>query len=201
MDFEIIVATTSEDKMSEFRQFFAGYSISLSSLKDIDLSIPINETGATFLDNALIKARAVARYVNKPVLADDSGLQIETLGGFPGTKSARFMAGTPYAERMMAILKMLEPHHNRRAQFSCTLVLMQPTGDYRIFIGTCSGTIATQLVGANGFGYDPIFKVDELGKTFGEASITEKQKYSHRGKAVEKLITCLVNNNIIKKMR
>ncbi|HAV20200.1 MAG TPA: non-canonical purine NTP pyrophosphatase, partial [Firmicutes bacterium] len=63
------------------------------------------------------------------------------------------------------------------------------------------GTIATQLVGANGFGYDPIFKVDELGKTFGEASITEKQKYSHRGKAVEKLITCLVNNNIIKKMR
>ena len=187
--------------MREFRSFFDGYAVSLSSLKDIDLTLPINETGATFLYNALLKARAVARYVNKPVLADDSGLQIEVLGGFPGVKCSRFMAGTPYSERMAALLKMMEPHHNRKAQFSCTLVLMQPSGDYRIFIGTCSGTIAERITGINGFGYDPIFHVDGLDKTFGEATIQEKQRYSHRGKAVDKLINCLINNSLIKKSR
>lgn len=199
MDFEVIVATSSDDKMREFRHFFSGYSIELASMKDINLSLPIAETGTSFLDNALIKARAVARYVNKPVLADDSGLQIEALGGFPGVKSARFMAGSSYPEKMMAILKMMEPYKNRRAQFSCTLVLMHPSGDYRIFIGTASGHITEQLEGSNGFGYDPIFRCDELGKSFGDATIEEKHRYSHRGKAVDKAIQCMITSCLIRK--
>lgn len=201
MDFEIIVATTSEEKMREFRHFFSPYSVKLFSLRDIDLSIPIHETGATFLDNALIKARSVARYVNKPVLADDSGLQIEALGGFPGVKSARFMIGSSYIDKMEAIIKMMETHHNRKAQFSCTLVLMQPSGDYRIFIGTAGGTIAERISGTNGFGYDPIFVASDLGKSFGEATIEEKHRYSHRGKAVDKAINCLINSCLIKKTK
>jgi XTP/dITP diphosphohydrolase len=199
MDFEVIVATTSEDKMREFRHFFDGYSIELASMKDINLSLPIAETGSSFLDNALIKARAVARYVNKPVLADDSGLQIEALGGFPGVKSARFMAGSTYIEKMGAILKMMEPYKNRRAQFSCTLVLMHPNGDYRIFIGTASGIITERIEGENGFGYDPIFRSDELGKSFGEATLDEKHRYSHRGKAVDKAIQCMITSCLIRK--
>ncbi len=199
MDYEVIIATTSEDKMREFRHFFAGYSIALASMCDIDLNLPINENGNSFLDNALIKARAVARYVNKPVLADDSGLQIEALGGFPGVKSARFMIGASYEEKMAALLKMLEPYKNRRAQFSCTLVLMYPNGDYRIFIGAASGVITDTILGHNGFGYDPIFKSDDLGKSFGEATLEEKNRYSHRGKAVDKAIQCMMANCLIKK--
>ncbi|MFA5235854.1 MAG: RdgB/HAM1 family non-canonical purine NTP pyrophosphatase [Bacilli bacterium] len=199
MELDVIVATTNEEKMREFRHFFYGYSINLSSLKDISLNVPINESGTTFLDNALIKARAVSRYVNKPVLADDSGLQIEALGGFPGLKSSRFMTGSNYLDKMEAIIKMMESHHNRRAQFSCTLVLMHPNGDYRIFIGTACGVITDKIIGANGFGYDPIFRSDELGKSFGEATLDEKHRYSHRGKAVDKAIQCMINSCLIKR--
>jgi len=201
MDFEVIIATNSEDKMREFRHFFSGYSISLSSLKEIELSLPFNETGLTFLDNALIKARAVAKYVNKPVLADDSGLQIEALGGFPGVKSARFMPGSSYKDKMESIIQMMIPYKNRRAQFTCTLVLMHPNGDYRIFIGTTDGIITESIDGEGGFGYDPIFKSDELGKSFGQATLEEKHKYSHRGKAVDKAIACLMNSCLIKKTK
>jgi XTP/dITP diphosphohydrolase len=199
MNYEMIIATTNEDKMREFRDFFAPYNITLYSLKDVNLDISIPETGQTFLDNAMIKARIVSKYVNKTVLADDSGLQIEALGEFPGTKSARFMAGSSYKDKMEAILRMMNNHHNRKAQFSCTLVMMNPNGEYRIFIGTASGKITEQIIGENGFGYDPIFLCDELNKSFGEASGEEKAKYSHRGKAVNKAITCLVQRSLIKK--
>jgi len=199
MDFELIVATNNEDKMREFRHYFGGYSVNLLSLKDIELALPFNETGATFLDNALIKARAVSKYVNKPVLADDSGLQIEALGGFPGVKSSRFLPGASYKEKMEAIIQMMVPYRNRKAQFTCTLVLMHPNGYYRIFIGAASGTITEALDGEQGFGYDPIFRCDELGKSFGQATIEEKHRYSHRGKAVDKAIQCLINNCLIKK--
>jgi XTP/dITP diphosphohydrolase len=199
MDYEIIVATKNKDKMREFRHYLSGYTVSLQSLLDIDLSPKICETGSTFLDNALIKAKAVARHVNKPVLADDSGLQIAALNDFPGTKSARFMIGSSYPEKMDAIIKMMETHNNRSAQFSCTLVLITPDGDQRFFIGTATGQITEYQRGINGFGFDPIFFCDELNKSFAEASIEEKRIYSHRGRAVEKLIECLINRNLIEK--
>lgn len=198
MEFDVIVATHNENKMMELRHFFKDYTIKLSSLRDIQLSISIDESGQSFLDNALMKARVVAKYVNKPVLSDDSGLMIESLGGFPGLKSKRFMTGSSYVDKNLAIIKMMQNHQNRKATFNCTMVLMYPNGDYRIFIGTCLGQVTYELRGDNGFGYDPIFICDELDKTFAEATIDEKQTYSHRGKAVSKAITCLCRNGLMK---
>lgn len=202
MNYEIIVASNNPNKINELKAMVKDYTLTLISLDDVQLKLNVEESGSTFLENAVIKAQEVARKVNKTVIADDSGLQIEALKGFPGVKSSRFMDGHPYEEKNQEILNMMKIHKNRKAQFSCAMVIIYPDRETRFFIGTASGKIADDIApGNNGFGYDPIFYSDEIKKTFAEATDEEKNAISHRGKAMQKLIVCLVNKGLIKKVK
>lgn len=202
MNFEIIFATSNPNKLRELQAIVKPYTLTLISLTDVQLKLNIKETGTTFLENALIKAKEVARRVNKTVIADDSGLQIEALKGFPGVHSSRFMEGHPYDTKNAEILNMMKIHKNRKAQFSCAMVILYPDKETRFFIGTTGGKIVHDVSSAEqGFGYDPIFYSDELKKTFAEASLEEKNRVSHRGRAMYKIIQCLLDKGLIKKIK
>jgi XTP/dITP diphosphohydrolase len=202
MNYEIILATNNKDKIKEFKEYFAGYTVDFITLDDIKLKLSVHETGKTFLENAMIKAKAVAKHVNKTVVADDSGLQIDALRGFPGVYSARWMYPHPQEIKNQEIIRLMQPHKSRKAQFTCALVIHYPHKEMRFFVGTTTGKI-TKEVGEStqGFGYDPIFFSDELNKTFGAASIEEKNKVSHRGRAAEKLLQCLIDKKLITKIK
>jgi XTP/dITP diphosphohydrolase len=202
MNYEIIVATSNPNKLKELHAIAKPYTLTLISLNDVQLKLNIKETGTTFLENALIKAKVLAKRVNKTVIADDSGLQIEALKGFPGVHSSRFMEGHPYDVKNAEILNMMKIHKNRKAQFSCAMVIMYPDKETRFFIGTSSGKIALDISTVqHGFGYDPIFYSDELKKTFAEATIDEKNRISHRGRAMNKIIQCLLEKGLIEKVK
>jgi XTP/dITP diphosphohydrolase len=202
MNYEIIVATSNPNKLKELHAIVKPYTLTLISLNDVQLKLNIKETGTTFLENALIKAKVLAKRVNKTVIADDSGLQIEALKGFPGVHSSRFMEGHPYDVKNAEILNMMKIHKNRKAQFSCAMVIMYPDKETRFFIGTSSGKIALDISTVqHGFGYDPIFYSDELKKTFAEATIDEKNRISHRGRAMNKIIQCLLEKGLIEKVK
>jgi non-canonical purine NTP pyrophosphatase (RdgB/HAM1 family) len=202
MNYEIVVATSNPNKIKELQAIVQPYTLTLISLKDIQLKLNIKETGTTFLENALIKAREVAKKVNKTVIADDSGLQIEVLKGFPGVHSSRFMEGHPYDVKNAEILNMMKIHKNRKAQFSCAMVILYPDKETRFFIGATGGKIAQDISSSQqGFGYDPIFYSDEIKKTFAEATLEEKNEISHRGRAMKKIIQCLLDKDLIKKIK
>jgi XTP/dITP diphosphohydrolase len=154
------------------------------------------------LENALLKAKAVAKFVNKTVVADDSGLQIEALKGFPGVYSSRWMSEKSYDEKNQEIIRLMASHKNRKAQFTSAFVILYPHKEMRFFIGTTIGKISRESQqGTQGFGYDPIFYSDELGKNFSVANIEEKNSVSHRGKASEKLLQCLLDKKLIAKIK
>jgi len=202
MNYEIILATNNKDKIKELKEYFSGYTVDFITLEDIKLKLSVHETGKTFLENAMIKAKAVAKHVNKTVVADDSGLQIDALRGFPGVYSARWMYPHPQEEKNKEIIRLMQPHKSRKAQFTCALVIHYPHKEMRFFVGTTTGKITKECVdSSNGFGYDPLFFSDELEKTFGEASIEEKNKVSHRGRAAEKLLQCLIDKKLITKIK
>ena len=189
---EIVIATGNEHKMGEYRTMFAHLpNVKLTSMKEENINIDIVEDGQTFVDNALIKARAIAKLTNKYVLADDSGLEVFALNNFPGIYSARFMEGQPYPLKWQALNDMLKDKENKGAQFSCALALILPSKEELIFEGIEKGRIVSEIVGTNGFGYDPIFFSETLNKTFGDATDEEKNKVSHRGRALQKLFAYL----------
>ncbi len=145
-----------------------------------------DETGRTFRKNALIKARAVAKCVSHPVLADDSGLEVEALGGAPGIHSARYAgpkAGD--ADNRAKLLKALREQTNRRARFVCALCFLAAGENPRFFEGECRGSIALVERGGNGFGYDSLFIAEGESRTFGEMQLEEKNPLSHRGRATK----------------
>ena len=146
----------------------------------------VEEIGTTFAENAELKALAYAKITGMLTLSDDSGLEIDALGGAPGVYSARFAgAGTSYEERFRIILEQLRglPMEQRTARFRCAITLAEPSGYFRTVEGTIEGRIAEAPRGNHGFGYDPIFYVPELGKTFAESSSAQKNSISHRGRA------------------
>lgn len=184
----LLLATTNEHKLKEFRTILRELPFTLLSLRDVQLNMDVEETGTTFAENALLKARAYAQAANMLALADDSGLEIDALGGAPGIYSARFAGrGTPYAERFRLILARLHdvPVSQRTARFRCAIALAEPAGYTRVVEGTIEGLIAESPRGENGFGYDPIFLVPEYGKTTAEMAPEEKHRISHRGRAAE----------------
>ena len=193
---ELLLATSNAGKIKEFQarlQSF-GDKINFKTLKDYpDLVAPI-EDGATFEENALLKAKSYFKQTGLVSLADDSGLRVDALGGKPGIYSARF-AG-PHAsnednnQKLLRELKNI-PENERGAQFVCSLVLHFPDGEQLIAMGQVKGKITTQAQGTQGFGYDPLFYIPELGKTMAEISIEEKMQISHRGKAFEDLLVKL----------
>lgn len=180
--------------MKEFRHALKGLKIRLLSLDQFPGAPEVAETGRTLESNAMKKARAISRFTGYPALADDTGLEVKALGGLPGVKSARYAGPTCLpADNIRKLLKALagKTGHARRAQFRCIIAYVTPQGRTTLMEGRCSGRIADTPRGKKGFGYDPIFIPSSSQKTFAEMSLAEKQRLSHRGKALRRLTTLL----------
>jgi XTP/dITP diphosphohydrolase len=184
----LLVATTNQHKLAEYRAIFADLPFTLLSLHDIQLDMDVEETGATFQENAELKALTYAKVSGMLVLADDSGLEIDALGGAPGVYSARFVRpDATYEERFQVIFDQLHglPPEKRSARFRCVITLAEPGGYHQSVQGSIEGQITEAPRGLRGFGYDPIFLVPELGMTTAELEPEEKNRISHRGRAAQ----------------
>lgn len=193
---ELLLATTNHHKLEEYRAIFSGLSYRLLSLHNIQLELDVEETGTTFRENAELKALAYAKASGMLSLADDSGLEIDALGGAPGVYSARFAGkDASYEDRFRLLLEQLKGFsmEQRTARFHCAITLAEPSGYYQTVEGILEGRIAEAPRGDNGFGYDPIFLVPELGKTTAELLPEEKNRISHRGRAA-RLAAALLKN-------
>lgn len=182
---KIVAATSNAHKLKEIRAILKDHEI--VSQKEAGFTGEVEETGATFLENARLKARAVFEATGQSALADDSGLCVKALGGAPGVFSARYSGGGDKENRAL-LLKNLEQKENRAAYFACAIVLITADGKEYTAVGKSYGEILTEERGENGFGYDPLFYSRELKKTFAEASEEEKNSVSHRGRALEALL-------------
>ena len=183
----IVFATGNKDKMKEIRMILEETGFEAVSMKEAGIDLDIVEDGETFEENALIKARAVCAASGKIALADDSGLEIDALNKEPGVHSARFMGeNTSYDIKNNAILEKLAnvQDEKRSARFVCAIAAVFPDGREWICRQTMEGMIGHEIAGSNGFGYDPIFYLPEYGCTSAELSPAEKNKISHRGKAL-----------------
>ena len=188
----ILIATKNEGKTKEFRQFFAQLGYKVENLNAYPELPDVAETGLTFEENARLKAETIAELTGKMVLADDSGLKVDVLGGMPGVWSARF-SGPDATDasnnaKLLHELAMVFEQKDRSAKFHCTLVMAAPGAQSLVVEADWEGYIATAPQGENGFGYDPLFLVGDSGKTSAELSLEEKNKISHRAKALEKLV-------------
>ena len=185
---KVIFATGNEGKMKEIREILGDLDIELLSLKDAGIHADIVEDGKTFEENAQIKAKAIRDLTGEIVLADDSGLEIDYLNKEPGIYSARYMGeDTSYRIKNANLIERLEgvPDEKRTARFVCAIAAVLPNGELLTTLGTVEGRIGYEEKGANGFGYDPIFFLPEYGCTSAELSMEEKNKISHRGKALQ----------------
>lgn len=183
----VIFATGNADKMKEIRMIMADTGLEVLSMKEAGIQVNPEENGSTYEENALIKARALAALTDAVVLADDSGLEIDYLGREPGVLSARYMGeGTPYSVKNANLIGRLEgvPDEQRTARFVCAIAAVLPGGRELTVRGTIEGRIGYEEKGENGFGYDPIFYVPELSKTTAELTEEEKNRISHRGRAL-----------------
>lgn len=185
---EIVLATRNQGKIREFTALLEGLFEKITSLRDLEAAPDVAEEGETFRENALEKARAIAGYSGKPALADDSGLEVEALGGMPGVYSARY-AGDDATDRdnIIKLLRGLRGKEGRKARFVCCLAFVTPRGEEIVVSGTCEGVIIDEPAGEGGFGYDPVFFLPELGKTMAEIPGELKNKISHRARACRKL--------------
>ena len=189
MNKEICVATNNKGKLREYREILAPMGYVIYAPADLNIECDPEENGSNYRENAYIKAKAFAEKVKFPVLADDSGLEIHALGGFPGIYSSRFSeecGGYPnaYAE----IQRRLGDNQDRSAHFNCTICYLENISAKPLYFeGQCPGLILKERRGDHGFGYDPIFHCDEGDIDFGTASEEEKNRYSHRAKAIAKL--------------
>lgn len=187
---KIIFATGNQGKMKEIREILAQERVEILSMKEAGIHMDIAENGKSFLENALIKAKAVAAAPEAQgavVLADDSGLEVDYLNGEPGIYSARYMGeDIPYKIKNQNIIDRLEgvPKEKRTARFVCAIAAVLPNKEEIITEGTIEGYIGWKEAGSNGFGYDPIFYVDEYDCTTAELPMEVKNKLSHRGKAL-----------------
>lgn len=183
----IIFATSNEGKMREIRQIMQDSEYEVVSLKEAGISADIVENGTTFEENAVIKASAIAKLTGELAMADDSGLEVDYMDKAPGIYSARFLGeDTSYDIKNTYILDKLKgvPQEERSARFVCAIALAKPDGTAITRKATIEGYIGYEIRGENGFGYDPIFMVPEFDKTTAELSIEEKNKISHRAKAL-----------------
>ncbi len=184
---KLVFATGNAGKTREFREILDPEKYEVLSMKDASIDVPIEENGETFEDNALIKARTVAKHTDAVVVADDSGLVIDALDGEPGVHSARFMGeDTSYEIKNQALLDKLQgvPKEKRTARFVCAMAAVLPDGREQVVTGVMEGYIGEKPMGENGFGYDPIFYVEMFGKSTAQISPEQKNAISHRGQAL-----------------
>ena len=188
---ELVLASGNKGKLAEFQRLLDGLDVQIHSMKDYPEIGEIVEDGSTFAENALIKARAVCKATGKPAMADDSGLAVDALNGAPGIYSARF-AGEQRsdADNNAKVLRLMETvaDADRTARFFCVIAIVLPDGREYTVEGTCEGTILHALRGVGGFGYDPLFYVESMNKTFAELTMEEKNRISHRGHANRKAV-------------
>ncbi|MGX9135484.1 XTP/dITP diphosphatase [Rummeliibacillus sp. JY-2-4R] len=186
---QIVIATKNKGKAKDFEAIFAPLGFEVLTLFDVAPDMDIEETGTTFEENAILKAEAVAKRLNTIVIADDSGLEIDTLHGEPGVYSARYAGNHDDEANIMKVLKNLEgvPEEKRTARFCCCLAVSSPIHKTETVFGTCEGIILTEKHGDKGFGYDPIFYVPSKKCTMAEMAPEEKGAISHRGNAIRLL--------------
>lgn len=189
---KIVAATTNKGKIREFQEILSELGYEVVSMHDEGIDVEVEETGSTFSENALIKARAVSLLCDYPVIADDSGLCVDAMDGAPGIYSARFAGedATDY-DRNVKLLETLEGEENRKAQYVAAIAYIEPDGTEITTEGIIEGEILTEEHGTGGFGYDPLFWCTEIKKCFGEATPDEKNAVSHRGRALKKLCDIL----------
>lgn len=183
-----IVATKNKGKLNEIREILSGLPLKVISMEEAGIDKDIDETGSTFEENALIKAKEVFAITGDMVMADDSGLEVDYLDGAPGIYSARFAGeGATDGDKNSKLLKLLEgvPMEKRTARFVCSVAVVFPDSSHFIVRGTCEGYIAEKPEGSNGFGYDPLFYIKEYGMTIAQMASENKNKISHRGKALQ----------------
>lgn len=188
MEIPLVLATTNQGKIKEIKRLLEGFPVKLKSLDQFGPLPPFEEDGLTFEDNAYKKAFETASAMGLPALADDSGLAVEALDGWPGVFSARYAGeGATDEQNNSKLLKEMEGKSNRKAAFVCLLAIAVPAGPALIYEGRVEGEILVEPRGAEGFGYDPLFYYPPLKKTFAELSTEEKNEVSHRGKALREL--------------
>lgn len=194
----IVLASANRGKLQELTELLTPLGVQLSSMEDYPDIPEIIEDGETFTDNAIKKAKIVCGVLGRIALADDSGLEVDCLSGAPGVYSARF-AGEDKSdlknnEKLLRLMKGI-PREKRGAGFRCVVALALPEGQVFTAEGVCRGVIGEQIQGDGGFGYDPLFEIPELGKTFAQLDSETKNKISHRGKAlvlVKEIISGLI---------
>lgn len=184
----LVLATRNKGKVLEFKEMLNSYPVEIRCLTDFGPIPEVEEDGDTFDDNAYKKALFTAKVLGLPAIADDSGLVVEALAGAPGVHSARY-AGPACndQENIAKLLAALKGEKDRRAAFHCVVSIAVPSGPALTYEGSCQGLITEEMAGEGGFGYDPVFFCPELGKTFAQASMAEKNLISHRGKALQEV--------------
>ncbi len=190
MSKKIVFATGNAGKIKEIQEIMGDLGLEVVTMKDAGIDLEIEENGSTYEENALIKARAVAIYTDAIVMADDSGLEVDYLNGEPGIYSARYLGeDTSYKIKNATIIERLDgvPDEDRTARFVCAIATVLPSGEEFTSRGVIEGRIGYEEAGTNGFGYDPIFFIPEFQKTTAQLDSQEKNKVSHRGKALEQM--------------
>lgn len=185
---KLLVATHNKGKKAEYAELFRGLDLELNTLSELGIVHDVEENGDTYQENALLKARSYALLSGLLTLADDSGLEVDALGGAPGVRTARYAGeGATDRERYMLLLRNLEhvPDTQRTARFRCVIALCWPDGRESVVEGTCEGTITHAPRGEYGFGYDPIFFLPDHGCTMAELSPETKNRISHRARAAQ----------------
>ena len=196
MSVKFVLATHNPGKIREMSAILGELGVEVVSPADVGITVDVEETGTTFTENAMLKAKAICAAAGLPAIADDSGLCVDALNGGPGVYSARYGGeGLDDKGRYTLLLNSMRGQTTRKAHFACAIACAFPNGDELTAQGQCDGAIAFAPMGEGGFGYDPVFLVPEKGKTFGQLTAEEKSAISHRGKALrdfsEKLATYL----------
>lgn len=198
---QLLIATKNSEKVKELECLLADLPLRLRSLNDFSNIVEAEETGETFSENAVLKARSYALQTGLLSLADDSGLEVEALGGAPGVFSARYAGRSATdAEKIKKLLGELsgKEDENRRARFVCAMAICEARGEIKFLTEEiCAGKIALKAAGTNGFGYDAVFIPDGFEQTFGELSKDTKQQISHRGRAAQKIIQYLRDFTVV----
>jgi XTP/dITP diphosphohydrolase len=189
----LLIATTNAGKVRELRVLLADLPYQVVTPADVGLSLDVEETGDTFVENARLKARAYHDATGLMTIGEDSGLEIDALGGEPGVYSARYHGLPDGPIKNAHVLELLRqvPTSRRGCRYRCAIVLLDPGGNEHVFEGKCAGRIAYEPAGNNGFGYDPIVLIPRLGQTVAELSDETKNRISHRGRASRQLVRFL----------